>query len=263
MLIGKMNHPAKDLCGEIMLASKQGFDFLDLTLEGPAAQRGQLSSDHIRRELRRWGLGVVGHTAYYLPIDSCIDRIQSATVSEIIDDLKFLAQVEAQKVTLHLGVSNPRHMFSLDQEKILWVQAMESLVPVAEGHGIQILLEHFTCSQDAISLLETLFDRFPSLGFHLDVGHANLAQSENATPLLLEKFGDRLAHVHLSDNVGGDDLHLPLYCGKIDWENVIEQLKKVNYDDTITLEVFTNRDDYLMVSKKILVELWIADNETG
>ena len=261
MLIGKMNHPVKDVFEEIVLASKQGFDFLDLTLEGPAAQRGQLSPDNVRRELRRWGLGVVGHTAYYLPIDSCIERIQSATVSEIIDDLNFFAQIKAHKATLHLVFSNPRRMYSLEQEKDLWERALEPLLPVAERLGIRILLEHFICSNDVISLLEDLFHQFPNLGFHLDVGHANLAVSENATSLLIEKFGERLAHVHFSDNFGGNDLHLPLYCGNIDWKMIVGQLKKCNYDDTITLEVFSNHDEYLMLSKKLLKELWAGNDK--
>ena len=45
-------------------------------------------------------------------------------------------------------------------------------------------------------------------------------------PPLLEAFGDRLAHVHLSDNRGGaEDLHLPLGAGTIDWGWAASQLR--------------------------------------
>ena len=264
MLIGKMNNPSKDLIQEITLTGQQGFDYLDLTLEGPAAYRDQLSPQRVRDALKSHELGVVGHTAYYLPIDSSIDRLQSATISEIIDDLNFFARIKAQKVTLHFGFSNPRKLFSLEHEKELWSRALDRLISVGEELGIQIILEHFTCDNNSISILLELFDRFPSLGFHLDVGHANLGAAENATPWLLDYFSDHLSHVHFSDNLGGgSDLHLPLYCGNIDWEMIVAELKKVDYDDTITLEVFSNHSDYLMLSKKLLEELWRKNSKIG
>ena len=158
-------------------------------MEGPAAHRSQLLSRQVRRELRRWGLSVVGHTAYYLPLDSCIEKIQTATISEVIDDFKFFKQVGASKVTIHLAFTNPRQLYSWEEELNLWQHAFEPLVQTAESLGLQILLEHYICGTDTILLFEELFSQFPNLRFHLDVGHANLGKLKNVTPLLLEKFG--------------------------------------------------------------------------
>jgi sugar phosphate isomerase/epimerase len=59
----------------------------------------------------------------------------------------------------------------------------------------------------------------------------------------LEAFGDRLAHVHMHDNHGKEDEHLPLGKGNIDTHKVIRLLKEVNYDRTITFEVFSSHAD--------------------
>jgi sugar phosphate isomerase/epimerase len=43
--------------------------------------------------------------------------------------------------------------------------------------------------------------------------------------------------------------------GNIDWENLINVLKKY-YDGTITLEIFSRDRDYVLLSKEKLKKLW-------
>ena len=45
------------------------------------------------------------------------------------------------------------------------------------------------------------------------------------------------------DNHGNRDEHLSIGAGLIDHQKAFEVLKNVNYDSTITLEVFTNSND--------------------
>jgi len=64
-----------------------------------------------------------------------------------------------------------------------------------------------------------------------------------------------LKHVHLSDNKGSEDLHLPMGTGNIDWKKILKILKKY-YQGTITLEVFSKDKDYALLSKEKLRRLW-------
>ena len=68
MQIGAMNHPACDPVGEIDWIGSHGFDFVDLTLEPPAAAPDRLDVAAVRAALDAHNLGVVAHTAYYLPL---------------------------------------------------------------------------------------------------------------------------------------------------------------------------------------------------
>jgi hypothetical protein len=70
MQIGAMNHPARDPIGEIEWIAINGFDFVDFTLEPPAAAPDQLDTEAIRAALDEHGLGVVAHTAYFLPLSA-------------------------------------------------------------------------------------------------------------------------------------------------------------------------------------------------
>ena len=68
---------------------------------------------------------------------------------------------------------------------------------------------------------------------HLDVGHAvNWA----TTRRLLQPTGDSVFHVHLHDNDGVIDQHLPLGQGIIDYVAVIQSLKRMDYQGVVNLE---------------------------
>jgi hypothetical protein len=51
---------------------------------------------------------------------------------------------------------------------------------------------------------------------------------------------------------GGDDLHLPLGAGLIDIPRCIRALQEIDYDGSITLEVFTPNREYLSYSRDVL-----------
>ncbi|MCQ1536778.1 sugar phosphate isomerase/epimerase [Methanosarcina sp. KYL-1] len=60
-----------------------------------------------------------------------------------------------------------------------------------------------------------------NVGFTFDVGHANTV---GLTDEFLDQLGDRISHVHIHDNMGQKDEHLPLGGGTVDWKNVMEKL---------------------------------------
>jgi sugar phosphate isomerase/epimerase len=62
--------------------------------------------------------------------------------------------------------------------------------------------------------------------------------------------------VHVHDNVGADDLHLPLGSGTVDWLAVVGALKAVGYDGTVTLEVFDTEPEYVDLSLRLWRKWW-------
>jgi sugar phosphate isomerase/epimerase len=70
----------------------------------------------------------------------------------------------------------------------------------------------------------------------LDTSHAAVAKHD---PIEVRKlFGERLRHVHLSDNAGkGWDSHLPPGEGVLDLDAFLEDLVTSDYDGAVSLEV--------------------------
>ena len=68
----------------------------------------------------------------------------------------------------------------------------------------------------------------------LDTGHTALGGHWRK---FLDVAGPRLAHVHANDNHGHRDDHLPPGEGVIDWREIVETLKAVDFDGWLMLEL--------------------------
>jgi sugar phosphate isomerase/epimerase len=135
--------------------------------------------------------------------------------------------------------------------------SLRELEEDVERTGVGIMIENLPGSFNTPEQLGQILDPLPTIGLHLDIGHCNLKVDQITTGPILRQYGDRLKHVHLHDNRGGElDLHLPLGSGDIDIEEQIRILREIGYDGTITLEVFTPDPHYFHYSAQVLREIW-------
>ncbi|MDQ4145784.1 MAG: sugar phosphate isomerase/epimerase, partial [Actinomycetota bacterium] len=256
MLVGAMNFPGRSVLKEIHRIHEDGFDFLDLTLEPPAAWTPD--GKEVRRLLSDLGLEVVGHTAWYLPIASPFAELRATARDLYRRGLDTFADAGVRLVNVHPDQKVP--LQSIDRIRAANAEAIGLLSQDAEERGIRLMVENLDRLFSGVEDLSAVLDAVPEAGFHLDIGHANLRLGlgqRNRTSELLDAFGDRLAHVHLSDNRGGtDDLHLPLGAGAIDWKWAARRLKESGYDGTVTLEVFSREREHLRTSRRLWLRWW-------
>ena len=255
MLIGTMNHPARDVIEEIEWMAEIGMEFIDLTLEPPVAASWRVNPEAIRKALEKHRMPVVGHTAYYLPMASAFEEVRCACVSELRRCLEAFSVIGAKWMNLHADRHAPMHnrQFYIEQN----IRTFHDLLPDSRRLGVGLMIENLPGDYNSAPQLGELLGPVPELGLHLDIGHANLQVPHNTTEEILDAWGSRLRHVHLHDNKGGHaDLHLPLGAGDVDVRWAIRALKKCGYDDTITLEVFTPDKHYLKYSCEVLRAMW-------
>lgn len=235
--------------------SSLGLEFIDLTIEPPCAAAWRVQPKEIRRVLDDLGMGVVGHTAFYLPIASAFDSLRCAAVDELKRCVDIFAEVGSKWMNFH---PDPRAFFHERPFVIKQnITSIQEVIEYGRERGVGIMVENIPAGFNSAAGLGELLDPMPELGLHLDIGHANLQVPKNTTGEILAKYGDRLRHVHLHDNNGGHaDLHLPLGAGSVKIEEELAALKKCGYDDTITLEVFSENKHYLEYSRDLLRKLW-------
>src|SRR4051794_3874501 len=101
MLIGTMNHPERPIEDELVWMSEAGMEFVDLTLEPPAAASWNLDIGAIRRALEQYRFPVVGHTAWYLPMASAVPEIRQGAVDELLRCLRCFAELGAKYMNIH------------------------------------------------------------------------------------------------------------------------------------------------------------------
>lgn len=255
MQIGAMNHPGERLSRELAWMAELDLDFVDLTLEPPAVATWQLKPSEVKAMLDDHGFGVVGHTAYYLPIGSSFESLRRAAVDELKRAAEFFAALGAGWMNVHPDGHAP----FVDEPTIIQrnIASLRELVAFAKPMNVGIMLENVPGRFNSVAQLAPIFDAVPDAALHLDIGHSNLAVTRNTAPELIRHFAKRIAHVHLHDNRGGHaDLHLALGMGDLDIMGAVKELRSAGYDQTITLEVFARDRHFLAYSRDRLRSLW-------
>lgn len=251
MKIGFPNHPRKDVLEEIDWIGRNGFDFIDLFLEADRAAPEKININQVQRLLQKYGLEIVGHTPWYLPIGSPEQTYREFAVSEAKRYFHVFSQLNAPYVTIHGNW--PPKLFSVQEGILFQTETLIELLREAKAFNLNIVYEPMDTPLDTIENVSELLERVPGLFLHLDIGHANLFERKPAQ--FVQNFHKKLRHVHLHDNDGNRDLHLPMGAGNIDWEFLIRLLKKY-YDGTITLEIFSREWEHVLFTRERLITLW-------
>jgi sugar phosphate isomerase/epimerase len=258
MNIGVMNNPVRNPLEEIDWIGRHGFDFVDFTLEPPAADPDQIDAAAIRAARDRHRLGVVAHTAYYLPFGTPFASIREACLSEFRRALRMAHQIGATVMNAHY--SKAPGFFSKEQVVEWHVEVLARLCEEGTSLGVTIVLEHVPFGGgEQLEYIVAIMEKVPLLPFHLDSGHAKLERGYDRWDEYLDRLGHKLLHVHLSENDSTADQHLPLGAAPrstTDWPQHIKKLKATGYDGTITLEVFSPQKEYLLLSRDLLRRWW-------
>jgi len=255
MQIGAMNNPSREVLAEMKWMAEMDLDFIDLTLEPPAAAPWRIDPTEIRRALNDHDLGVVGHTAFYLPFSCTFESIRKAAVEESKKCIDLFSQIGAKWMNLHPdrhAPFHPRH-FVIEQN----LKSIRELLPTARDCGVGLMIENVPGEFNSRAQLGEMLDAIPELGLHLDIGHCNLQVVTNTATEIITTYGSRIKHVHIHDNKGGyADLHLPLGTGNLDFISPLKALQAWKYDGTITLEVFSEDRQFLSYSRDVLNRTW-------
>lgn len=148
--------------------------------------------------------------------------------------------------------------FSWDKLWDVLIDSFRFASETAKSAGLKFCLEprvgETISNTDALLRLMD-YVKSDNFGAVLDTGHLN-AQKE-ILPLSAEKLGNRIFYLHVSDNDGKVNEHLPLGKGNIDWEGIFLALKKHNYQGYVAIDIGNVPDieKAYIESKKFLEDL--------
>ncbi len=251
MKIGCPNHPRCNLLDEVQWIGTNGFDFVDLFVEPDLALPDRVDPKTLKARLEEHDLSVVGHTAWYLPFGSPLPGLRERAVEIVCGYLPFFQELACPLVTVHANWASG--LFS-DGECIgFQLHSLEKLVKEAARFGIRIMYEPMDTPRDTLENLSRIVSSLPDLMVHLDLGHAHVCGIPPRA--FFRAFPGKVVHIHLHDNDGFSDQHLPVGMGAIDWKEWVSQIR-TSYDGTITLEVFSSDRDHVLLSKRKLEQYW-------
>jgi sugar phosphate isomerase/epimerase len=258
MLYGAMNFPIRPVLDEIHAIGSQGFDYVELAMDPPEADWTRLRQQRQRilEVLETHKMGLICHLPTFIHTADLTASIREASRHELRQSVLVAAELGARKVVLHPSFVGGLGRNVLDLVRRYALESLDAVARLAEESGCRICLENlfdrltpFSAVDDFAAVLE----RWPQMGMTLDVGHAFMdGHGMDRILAFIDRFGERIGHVHISDNHGQRDDHLPVGDGGIDFEALISALMRIPYDDTMTLEVFTPDSNDLVRSRRAL-----------
>ncbi len=116
---------------------------------------------------------------------------------------------------------------------------------------IENVPEPFPFLMKSVGDFERFFDEVDlELKMVLDIAHSNL---RGETGEFLRRFGDRIGHIHVSDNNGRMDEHLRLGEGSIDWEETMAAVKASPFNGWVVVESFKGVEESLQLLERLMV----------
>lgn len=190
----------------------------------------------IAAKLRDAGLRPTVHAPFFDLNPGALDPlIRQATYRRLRQALLLAADLDAHLMVIHPGFDKWRYP-NLEQTWLaLAKEFFPPLVAQAAACGCRLALENIyeETPENLVRLVETLDSTW--FGHCFDAGHWRLF---GTWPMekWLDAVGSRLVHLHLHDNHGCADEHLPLGEGTIDFSPLLLILPQLSPRPSITLE---------------------------
>jgi len=164
-----------------------------------------------------------------------IDTLENVYLPKLLQVLSIMPELGMRLLTIHLWL-DPR--FVVPELIAYKVGFLKRVLQRAGDSDITVCIENLSENAEQMT---PIFDALPSLSLTLDLGHAQLLSDQNTSFGFVDKFPDRIKHIHLHDNLGGDsqtdDLHLPVGKGAVDFDGIFRKLNQIGYDRTMTIEL--------------------------
>ncbi len=179
------------------------------------------------------------------------DKIRETSVNEMIRTMECANKMDIETVTIHPGIYSMVLHDVKERSEQLARSSLKDIEKAAKQYGVTAAIENMPSFQIMMGqtpegLLGLIEDTDLMVCF--DIGHAN---TMGMIDEFIDVFHERLANIHIHDNMGDRDAHLTIGDGNIDFYNVLSRLRgyKGNY-------VIESKDlDSAVASKKRLEEM--------
>jgi sugar phosphate isomerase/epimerase len=236
-----------------------GIPGIELFMEGP-----QWWTPEARRHVEAVRPHVRGPVSVHPPswdvnIASYTQPVRATAIDVYSRAIRWAGQLGAAYVVAHVGwrgdPSLPR-ADCLERAE----EAIRLLAPLAREAGVALAVENVgwsgqeVCDQDEFVALA---HRLPeNAGILFDVGHARLAGWDLCETL--DAVASRLIAVHLHDNDGVRDRHLPIGTGTVDWKGLRPSLRALPAHCQYVLEYAPGTPVERLRDDAVLLARWLA-----
>ncbi|TAL46837.1 sugar phosphate isomerase/epimerase [archaeon] len=249
MKFGNLTNPIVEMTEEIRSILNHNFDYVEIGIEWPEGDVDILKTKKkaILDLTSQFDAPPIGHTAWWMDFSSLYEGERLAWIREAKRQIDIARDLDIGLLNFHSHsvYMDPRYGKYKTQALDNFVLSMREIIKYADNYGIQVIVENPGQEVEIAKLKDYSYvmKRLPQAKVHLDIGHAFMQGGMKSVNGFIKTFNKRIVHLHVHDNHGEFDEHIPIGNGKINYPAVVKMLKKIKYDRTATFEVFTSRKD--------------------
>lgn len=179
--------------------------------------------------------------------------LRRVVLKRLEKSIAYTSQLNGRKWVFHSGLKTGVSEFYPNLDWQLNLRSVRNLLTISRKYDVEISIEN--TPEPFPFLLKSIrdFTLFYSelgnnIGMTLDIGHTNISRQ---TLGFIQKFSDKIVHVHASDNDGNFDAHLGIGRGKVDWKTIADTLKGINYRGIVMLESVEHIEESLQILNKL------------
>lgn len=178
-----------------------------------------------------------------------------ATLKRLKRSIYLSSQLDSRLWVFHSGLQTGVSHLYPGQDWELNLKSVRELLDAAEEYGVELAIENTPDPFPFILKTADEFVRFygdlgrSDLALTLDVAHAHI---NGQLSRFFERLSDKIVHAHLHDNHGEFDYHLGIGRGNINWPEVTQMFKKINYKGALIIESETNIEESIQTLKTLV-----------
>ena len=247
-----LHKPFEEALTDIVLART---NCIELTDEGLHA----LTQQRVERLLElksSYGLRYALHAPFAnINIAASDAIVREAILRRIETSIQWASALDAEALVFHPGATTALEHFYPGAAWGLNLQAVRRLLNFAGDYGVPAMIENvpepFPFLMKSVRDFERFYDEVGlDLKIVLDIAHSNL---RDETEEFIRRFGDRIGHIHVSDNHGQMDEHLQLGEGSINWKEMMAAVKASPFNGWVVVESFKGVDESIQLLERLVV----------
>lgn len=206
------------------------------------------------------GLRCTIHAPFHDMLPGALDKYVLKACRDKLQRCFDLIEIFSPKsIVCHLGYLDCVHSYDQEQWLATSLETWKKLVAISASQKTPVMFENtYEQGPNIHKLLLEALDS-PSARFCLDVGHLS-AFAGNSWQEWLKVLTPWLGQIHLHDNHGSRDDHLPVGHGNFDFKGLFAYLKTQKIKPILTLEPRSEND--LWESLNALDRLGIFDHKS-
>jgi len=200
----------------------------------------------LRRAIEQSGVSLVSLNGPNIDINiaAATAEMRDYSIALNVEYIRMAAELNAKGLILGPGKPNPLFPLSVSTMESHFFRALDTLLPIAEGDGIDLWVENmpFAFLPEAEGLMASL-DRYSAdtIGVVYDVANAHFIGEDAVAGL--DRVRSRLSLVHLSDTGQSVYRHDAVGLGDVDFAAVIPKIRSLSLERTPMLEIISRDPD--------------------